>query len=78
MHQMLSINELQKYFALGTCSLEYQRYQTAKTFPPGDSFSPSYPFCTDWQIFSRQVWNETGIAAQHFLANSSAALILTN
>lgn len=46
---MLNINELRKRFALGTCSLEYQCHQTAKTFPPGNSFSPPYPFCTDRQ-----------------------------
>lgn len=41
MHQTLNIIELQKYFRdiLGTCSLEYQCYQMAKTFPPVISFS---------------------------------------
>lgn len=53
MHQALNINELQKYFrdVLGTCSLEYQCYQMAKTFPPGNFFFQPYHFCTDRQSF---------------------------
>lgn len=53
MHQTLNITELQKYFRdiLGTCSLEYQCYQMAKTFPPSNFFFQPYPFCTDQQSF---------------------------
>lgn len=46
MHQTLNIIELQKYFrdVLGTCSLEYQCYQMAKTFPPSNFFFRPYRF----------------------------------